>query len=643
MSLPPSITELIDESIALERSGEVGAALQRAREALNVARASGEDEAIASALNCVAAVLFRIGTYDKVGPLAEEALAIAPADAPPRADALLLLGMRALAYDDLSTAEEHLHRAAELSRQLGYRLALLRALHNLSVLYRDRGQFDLALATAQQVLRIIAERDLRGLAYGPLTNLALIYWLTGQREQAYATLDELRSVALPGSPAEGYAYCVRGNLAQEEGRGEEAEALHIQARSIAEAVGDPPLNVHVRLGQSRYQRARGNTTAARDWAEDALTVATRVRGDQLRGMALIERGRAAWQCGDEAAAESDLRAAVELLSAKGAAFDLARAYLLLAALLHAQERPEADSAWLEAVSRIVSGGYAFLLERERPLTFPLVAHYLNSADPRMQSVAITLLGHLERVPPPPLRIITLGRFEVWQNARQINKRALGQRRAGELLRLLLISPGRTLARDVIIEALWPGKSAEAMQTPFHQATSALRRALEPDLPDKFPSRYLEVEGGQVTLHLPGGSWVDGEAFERSVRQEQWEAALALYGGELFPGDRYADWATERREWLAQCYLRAALGAAHQRLEAGQAEAALEACRRVLAVEPWHEEAVLVGMRASLALHDRAGALRLYRNVERVLRDELGAAPQSELEQFYHKVLQAKTP
>ena len=327
MSLSPSVAGLIDESIHLERAGEVGAALQRAREALDAARASGDGEAIAAALNCVAAVLFRIGTYDQVCPLAEEALAIAPADTPPRADALLLLGICALAHDDLSTAEEHFHRAAELSRQLGHHLALLRALHNLSVLYRDRGQFDLALAADQQVLRIIAERDLREFAYGPLVNLALIYWLAGQHERAYAILDELGLVALPGSPAEGYAYCIRGNLAQEEGRWEEAETLYARARSIAEAVGDPPLNVHVRLGQSRCQRARGNATAACDWAEDALTIATRVRGDQLRGMALIERGRAAWLCGDGAAAESDLRAAVELLSAKGAAFDLARGSL----------------------------------------------------------------------------------------------------------------------------------------------------------------------------------------------------------------------------------------------------------------------------------------------------------------------------
>jgi hypothetical protein len=75
-----------------------------------------------------------------------------------------------------------------------------------------------------------------------------------------------------------------------------------------------------------------------------------------------------------------------------------------------------------------------------------------------------------------------------------------------------------LARDAAIEALWPEKSPAAMQTPFHQATSALCHALEPALPDKFHSCYLEVGGGQITLCLPPGSWVDWEALQVALYQ-----------------------------------------------------------------------------------------------------------------------------
>jgi DNA-binding SARP family transcriptional activator len=256
----------------------------------------------------------------------------------------------------------------------------------------------------------------------------------------------------------------------------------------------------------------------------------------------------------------------------------------------------------------------------------------------MKALSMTLLAHLERVPPLLLRVFTLGRFEVWQGVRRIGKRAWSQRHAGELFRLLLISPRRSLSREQVFEALWPEKKPEVAQECFHQATSALRRALEPDLPDKFPSRYLKVEEGLVTLHLPPGSWVDFEAFEQHIRAREWENALALFEGELFPDDRYADWAAGPRRRLLECSLQAWLVMARAHLDAGRPPEALDACRRVLAADAWQEEAVRVGMLACLALNDRAGALRLYRDLERTLREDLGVAPQADLRRLYHSLL-----
>lgn len=245
---------------------------------------------------------------------------------------------------------------------------------------------------------------------------------------------------------------------------------------------------------------------------------------------------------------------------------------------------------------------------------------------------------LSRVPPPPLHIVTLGRFEVRQLNRTIPDNAWRQRRAGELFRLLLISRNYSRSRDDIIEALWRDKSLSSTQALFHQATSALRRALEPELPDKFPSRYLEIEAGHVTLCLPLGSQIDFQAFEQHVQKEEWEAALAIYQGDLFPSDRYADWAVAPRERLRRIYLRALLIVAHRHDQAGRHREALDLCHRILEDEPWQEDAVLIGMRACLAFQDRAGALRLYRELERTLREELGTVPQAALRELYESLL-----
>jgi DNA-binding SARP family transcriptional activator len=633
-----SASALIQETYAVERSGDIGGAFRSARQALDQARASGDTEAVAAALNCHAFLHFRLGHYEQASVLSREALSHAASVSPARADALLMLGMCAAETDDLAAGEDLYRSAIDLSRQLGCARTLFRGLHNLSAgVYMARGQFELALAADQEALRLAAEHSMPEMVWAPSLTIAWIYWLTGQVARLYPALEALRRAAAPGSQAEGYYYCMSGNLALEEGTPDRASPLYSRARSIAESVGTPDLNIWVRLGLSRYHRAIGDSSAAQDWANDAWTVAARVGYRHMQGIALLERGRAAWQSGDSAAAEADLREAIEILYALGTSFDLARARLLLAALLHEYKDQAAAAAWESAARSILDGNYAFLLQQERVLAFPLTAEYLADPDPALATLSASCLKHLQRVPPPPLHVVTLGRFELWQGARHIEKRVLCKRHAGELFALLLLNPTHRLTFDQIAEAFWHDRDPLSARVLFHNATSSLRRALEPELPDKFPSRYLTVDEGEAMLCLPPGSTVDIAAFEEHCAKRDWEAALALYGGDLLPDWLYADWAAASRERFRAVCQRALVARAQARLAEGHFQEALDDCRRVLEIEPWQEQAVHVGMRAALALNDLATARRLYRGLEKRLREELHTSPQEELQVLFRSL------
>lgn len=229
----------------------------------------------------------------------------------------------------------------------------------------------------------------------------------------------------------------------------------------------------------------------------------------------------------------------------------------------------------------------------------------------------------------------MGKFEVHQGRRVIDKRTWSKRRAGELLALLVATPGHSLTAEQAAEALSPEKSAETAQTVIHHATSELRRILEPELPDRrFPSRYLEVNDRLISLHLPSGSRLDFEAFERAVRTRDWEHALALYGGEFLPEFRYADWAANRREQLTEHFRQALLAFAQDRLDNKDWLAALDFARRLIALDPWHEGAVLVAMRACQEMGDLSMARRYFKRLEKTLWEELGVMPQEELTAFY---------
>jgi DNA-binding SARP family transcriptional activator/Tfp pilus assembly protein PilF len=645
-----SIQDLIQDCYQLERAGKMNLALLRGCEAEQFARSGGEIDLAASAMAAQALTQAHLGNYSKARNLAEEALSIASTESVGRAESNIVLGICSSETDDLDAAEAHYHSAADLCREIGDYHTLVRALHDLACgIYFPRGQFDMAIVTEQEVLQITNRYGISYYQDHAWTAQALVYLATDDFHRAREALDNLEKLASPESRLVGYLYCLRAHLHQSHGELEDAFELYTQALAIAETAGDPGLSVEIRWGLSRLYRMRTSFPEAYSWAEAAVNIASRFGYHHMEGRALVERGRVSWEMNNPKAAMNDFQSAIQRLEPLKANYDLCNARLLLTALLYQIAREPIPieginlseetliESWRSAFQGIIDHGYGFILEREWRLVFPLVTSLSNHLDPHSSEMAARVLILLQRS-PPPLHINTLGHFRVYQGSRRIPDTDWRQRQAGELFRLLLVSPGRRLSREQIIEALWPEKPVDVARASFHQTTSALRRVLEPELPEKYPSRYLLVEEGLATLRLPPGSQVDFETFERYVRQGELDAALALFRGEPFPLDMYHDWAASTRERLNQQYIEVLLNVANRKLSNNDPQGTLEACRRLLSMDPWQEKSVLIGMQAYLAMNDRTSAIRLYRELERCLRDDLGIAPTPELSQLYQSLL-----
>lgn len=640
----PGIDSLITAAYAAERAGNISHALQQAQLALAQARSNGQAEPLAHTLACLAYLHGRLGHHEQARLLAEEALQHAIPLSTARARAWKTLGDCAHEHGDITTAEQNYQRAIDLARQLGQTYLLHRCLHSLAAcVYIPRGQFELSLAADNESLELAEHEGFLEELWLPLLTRSWTLWLTGHYEQALTVAQQMARHCPPNSLAEGYYCCLRGDLAQDSLDPSTALTWYEQARHVAERLGEPGLGTDLRLGLCRYHRTFGSAATAYQWAQDAYQVACQADSFDLQGTALLERGQAAWKLGDLAAARQDLQTAITLLLPLSANYYLAQAYLLLAGLLYQQRSNEAQATWIEAMNRIVTGNYGFLFERERSLALPMLNAYLSSENlsrtdaPGLQAAAHRLLTYLKSVSPPPLRITTLGQFIVRQEQARVPESAW-QRRAGELFRLLLISPGRSLLRDQALAVLWPDSPPGTASDLFYRATSALRRALEADLPDKFPSRYLEVSQGNISLLLPAGSWVDYQVFQNFIKARQWQPALELYQGDLFPGDLYADWAVGLRETLRQQALQAALELAREFLSNDNTTGALAASLQALEIEPWQEEAALLAMQMHSRNNDRIAAIRLYRQLARSLQDELGIEPRPELKQYYQSLL-----
>jgi DNA-binding SARP family transcriptional activator len=371
------------------------------------------------------------------------------------------------------------------------------------------------------------------------------------------------------------------------------------------------------------------------WAEDAVEVCKRLNYFQFQGIVLIERGRTLISLENFSRAEVDFRMALDLAIKQSAKFDETKATLYLAVLLSATNHPQARGFWLKTINLIKDNGYDFLINQERTLLLPWVSQTLNENDPILAKTSSLLFDQITQLPPPPLYVKTLGEFTLQIGPKTLKKGDLRKRRAGELLALLLSSRGYSLSPDQVCEAMCSEKDPCAAADFYHHAISALRRLLEPDLPDRrFPSRYLEVSGEWVTLKIPPGSQIDFLEFEKHVKEKAWEKAIAIYLGEFLPVYRYKEWSLTRRQHLADQFELSLLALAAQQLSNGNAAVCLDLAQRALVHCPWQEQAVMLGMRAALALGNRVIAIKLYQRLEDNLERELGIAPQEELQQLY---------
>ena len=119
------------------------------------------------------------------------------------------------------------------------------------------------------------------------------------------------------------------------------------------------------------------------------------------------------------------------------------------------------------------------------------------------------------------------------------------------------------------------------------------------------------------------------------------AARELYRGEPLPDDRYADWAVGSRENLAQDYLAVLARIAELQERAGRYDAATDALRELLELEPTDEAAHRALMRL-YALDDRRQlALRQFERLRTILGRELEVEPSDESRQLYRDILEGR--
>jgi DNA-binding SARP family transcriptional activator len=248
---------------------------------------------------------------------------------------------------------------------------------------------------------------------------------------------------------------------------------------------------------------------------------------------------------------------------------------------------------------------------------------------------------------PLLSMRLFGGFQVQRAGAACAVSGWQRRSAKTLTKLLATCPGHRLHREQVIDILWPGADVESALNSLGKALYAARHAFEPDLPRRMDSAYLPMTDAMLALNTEH-VLIDADQFEQLAEKAlrgrdvaAYESALAAYGGELLPEDRYADWCAERRSSLAELRVRLLLGLATTLEERGASNEAADRLRAALALDPTRETVHRHLMRLYAEMGTPDQAVRQFRLCQEVLRRELDLTPQPETVSIYHDIIASR--
>lgn len=523
-----------------------------------------------------------------------------PDEVTSRVRCLYALGETATIRGDPSSlvhASAFLGESAGLARTAGLDLARAKALNTLAYsVHFSRAEFAQALARTEEAVSL-ARRGTR--FYGTLlTFSAEIMQFLGRDADALDTLAEARQIARRFGDVRTIAYCA---WATAKVFARQRDVAGVQ-QWLAEADShraewfDHPTGAEFLAGGAELNALAGDTKAARAWL---------ARAEQHP--AVEEYPDIVWPAmGSVEARDGDPAAAVQILTRlleEGWTEYRERWHYRLwiaYALWRAGDAAAAAAEFRRACAECATFGQP---------DFP----WLH--EPEMCR-ALSLAPTHDATGPIQIRVHVLGGFSVSAGGDNV---AIAPGKPQQLVKILALA-GRALPDDEVCDLLWPDATQEVGRRRLRNVVARVRAA--GPLLDRTEGLMALAAG--ITVDL-----TDFEGLARTAlraadehRRERASAALALYGGELLPGDRFEDWAASARERVRVLAVQLMEVVVDDAEAAGRVDEAVAAIEQLLATDPyadrWADRAG--GM---LAAAGRAASAAAWSDRAHRIRAELG--------------------
>lgn len=233
-----------------------------------------------------------------------------------------------------------------------------------------------------------------------------------------------------------------------------------------------------------------------------------------------------------------------------------------------------------------------------------------------------------------LKILLLGPPQQWRD----NLPLTLTRRKSRALLYYLAAHETPITREHLLSLLWPDLDRPSAQQSLRTLLHGLRKALGPAIQTNDDTIALTPDVDRDTHNF--ATYLTTP----TTSMQQLTTTLERYRGDFLDGfllpdsESFEDWMMNERERYRQITLRGLVTRAQRYESEQQYHAALDTLTRATNFDPLQEDIQRACMRMHYLAGDRAGAIRRYEHLRKLLDTELGVPPMTETRALYDAIV-----
>jgi len=533
---------------------------------------------------------------------------------------------------------EYFEKSLKHYEKTGDLIGQAKVLHNLGYAYSILGNFEHSLDTYK---RSVVQTELTGKYPHPMTynNIAIIYNYMGDFLEAkkYAEKSLEISKKLQYKREQAYSYWTLGMLYANMESFQKSEEYFNMSANIGLEIGDRQTQANGLSGLSELERLKGKTKRALELIDEAIRRRDLPFDDHGIMELLIQKILICIDLKDYKTTKDYLEnTALNKLEKLNYKYYLTLYYFYLSVVYEEENFEKAKSYMDKTYNLVKENNYYIFLSQQK-----YIPKYLKE---KFEGKTIDV--EVKKTIESKIKFNCFGDFKVYRKDTLIGNREWSGYKT-KLAMAYLLHNTKGVTKEQLANLLYP--DMDITRTAINVILSRVRKALEPDLGKKSVSEYIVFNEGKYSFNFVTDYWLDTEEFNYLVKElkeidtdknkiDIILKIINLYSGEFLSEFSSELWCQIEKEVYKRKIEEIFVLAFEYFYKEEEFEEIITLSEKEIQIDMCNENAFQRKIKALIGMNKKEEALKHYKIMKNILKNELGIEPNKDSYLLYQKLL-----